>query len=127
MTLLLFQSDRFRPFLPDDCQVNPNVLGFELAEWLSRQLASRGTITSYPQYEDWGWFLERDVDGFDYMICCTGGMEASTFEWQVYVTPIRRLFKGPKLDRSPEILKDVRLVLEAEGLAVSEETEGERG
>ena len=63
MSMLVFQSDRFRPYLPDDCQVNPNVLGFELADWLSRELAKRGTITSYPNYEDWHWFLEGTASG----------------------------------------------------------------
>lgn len=124
MTILVFQSDRFRPYLPDDCQVNPNVLGFELAEWLSRQLAARGTITSYPISEDWGWLLERELDNGDYMICCSGEAENDGFEWRVYVTPVRRMFKGPKQDRSEEILAHVRAVLAAEGIVVTEEDDG---
>jgi hypothetical protein len=122
--ILVFQSDRFRPYLPDDCQVNPNVLGFELAEWLSRELARRGTITSYPISEDWGWFLEREVDGTDYMICCSGEADdQGVFEWRVYVSPVKRMFQRPKNDASADVLKTVRAVLEGEGLAVTEDAE----
>jgi hypothetical protein len=123
--ILVFQSDRFRPYLPDDCQVNPNVLGFELAAWLSRELARSGIITSYPLSEDWGWFLEREVDGTDYMICCSGeAVDEDTFEWRVFVSPVKRMFQKPKTDGSSEVLKSVRAVLDAEGLPVTEEAEG---
>ena len=127
VTILEFRGDQFRPYLPEHCQVNPNVLGFELAEWLSRQLAARGTITSYPVAEDWGWFLEHTIDGDRYMICCSGeSPEPGAFEWRVHVSPVKRMFQRPKRDASSIVLNTVKSVLESEGLTVdegSEETE----
>lgn len=58
MELVELRTNRFTPFLPDDSQVNPGVYGAELAYWLSQQLASHGVITSYPESEDWGWYLQ---------------------------------------------------------------------
>lgn len=52
-----FDSELFKPFLPDDAQVNPQVYGAELAFWLSKNLALKGVITSYPVGEDWGGLL----------------------------------------------------------------------
>ncbi|WP_413701987.1 hypothetical protein ACLKMH_10950 [Psychromonas sp. KJ10-10] len=51
-----FKSDLFKPFLPEDSQVNPEVYGAELAYWLSKKLAEKNIITSYPESEDWGGF-----------------------------------------------------------------------
>ena len=50
-----FRSTKFAPVLPDDSQVNPQVYGAELAFWLCTELAKRGIVTSYPNFEDWGW------------------------------------------------------------------------
>jgi hypothetical protein len=61
MKTLHFTTDRFRPYLPDECQVNPNALGFKLADWVSRELAAIGVVTSYPNEEDMGWFLSHEV------------------------------------------------------------------
>jgi hypothetical protein len=57
-----FRSDRFTPVLPEDSQVNPGVYGAELAYWLCFELAKLGVVTSYPDYEDWGWYLEYVTD-----------------------------------------------------------------
>jgi hypothetical protein len=119
--ILVFQSDRFRPYLPDEAQVNPNVLGFELADWLSRELALRGRPTSYPNYEDWGWFLEGQDDDVEYMICCSGGEEeGSIFEWRVYVMHPKKLF-GKRPDRAiaDRLLQQVRGVLEEASITVT--------
>jgi hypothetical protein len=122
MRMLVFRSDLFKPYLPDDCQVNPNVLGFELAHWLSRELAARGSVTSYPNAEDWGWFVEFSDDGHEYMICCSGSLEDEEYEWRVYVTQPKRLFRksadGPA---APRMLQRIRLALEGAAIAVDQE------
>jgi hypothetical protein len=93
--LAVFRSDLFRPYLPDDCQVNPNALGFELAEWLSRRLAEVNVITSYPGQEDWGWYLEQVVGDDEYLICCGGSEDGGEYEWRVFVDRPRRWFRRP--------------------------------
>ena len=85
-----FQSDGFQPVMPEQSQVNPGRYGAELAFWLCAQLARQGVVTSYPHYEDWGWFLEyltEDGDGF--WLCC-GNLEGSTSKWSCYLQPKRR-------------------------------------
>ena len=119
MSMLVFQSDRFRPYLPDDCQVNPNVLGFELAAWLSRELANHGWVTSYPNTEDWGWFIEGDEAGAEYMICCSGSDEGDgRFEWRVFVSQPKKLFgKKPTGALGDQILQRVQTVVEESGIS----------
>ena len=119
MKMLVFRSDLFKPYLPDDQQVNPNVLGFELADWLSRELASRGTVTSYPNAEDWGWFLEFSEADAEYMICCMGSLETDGYEWRVYVTQPKRFFR--KLAEGPagaRMLQLIRITLERAAITV---------
>lgn len=70
-----FTSDQFLPYLPEQAQVNPGAYGFELAHWLSQQLAAQGVVTSYPLSEDWGWFLEYIEGEAEFMIGC--GSQAS--------------------------------------------------
>jgi hypothetical protein len=82
-----FDSKMFSPFLPDEAQVNPEVYGAELAYWLSGQLAQRGTPTSYPQYEDWGWFIEYTTeDDYEYWLCCAN-KDGAQDKWRCYLQP----------------------------------------
>jgi hypothetical protein len=82
-----FDSKMFSPFLRDEAQVNPGVYGAELAYWLSRQLAQRGTPTSYPQYEDWGWFIEYSTeDDYEYWLCCAN-RDGAQDKWRCNLQP----------------------------------------
>lgn len=122
MRMLVFQSDRFRPYLPDDCQVNPNVLGFELADWLSRQLAAEGFVTSYPASEDWGWFLERTEGDAEYMICCSGEATDTDHDWRIFVTRHRGFFQRMSQDpRCDEILGTIADTLASAGIPTTTE------
>jgi hypothetical protein len=121
MKLAVFTSDRFKPFLPDHAQVNPNVLGFELAEWLARELSVRNVITSYPSFEDWGWYLEYEGG---YLICCSGGENGGTYEWRVFVDRPRRLFRKPPADMTQDQLFDsIVALLRDHGIAVEIESD----
>lgn len=89
-----FVSNLFAPFLPDEAQVNPGVYGAELAFWLARQLAQRGIVTSYPQYEDWGWFIEyTTADGDEHWLCCVN-RDGATDEWRCVLRPRSRSLFG---------------------------------
>lgn len=82
-----FESKMFSPYLPDEAQVNPGVYGAELAFWLSRQLAQRGALTSYPQPEDWGWYIEyKTEDDYEYWLCCAN-RDGAPDKWCCYLEP----------------------------------------
>ena len=76
-----FRSLKFAPVLPDDSQVNPQRYGAELAYWLCTELARRGTVTSYPNAEDWGWFIEfLPETGSEFAVHC-GNVEGRNDRW----------------------------------------------
>jgi hypothetical protein len=128
-----FQSELFRPFLPDDAQVNPRVYGAELVFWLSQALGQRGVMTSYPNYEDWGWFLEYiTADGNEYWLCCAN-VYPEQDKWRCYLDPKARKIFGR--DRAPAdgavlLMNALRDVLAGEkrisGIRWSEERPGKR-
>ena len=109
---VIFNSDRFRPILPEESQVNPGRYGAELAYWLCAELANANVITSYPNYEDWGWFLEYQGErGEEFRLCC-GNVDGSDNEWQCFVEPLSRgLFKGKanlaSASQLTAVLKDI--------------------
>jgi hypothetical protein len=76
-----FRSSRLSPVLPDDAQVNPGRYGAELAFWLCVELAKRGVVTSYPESEDWGWFIEYITEsGSEFAIHC-GNIDGTSDQW----------------------------------------------
>jgi hypothetical protein len=115
--MAVFSSDRFRPFLPDDRQVNPNVLGFEFAAWVSKALAEDGIATTYPSEEDWGWYLIFRDGEDEHQICCSGTKEESGYEWRIFVSPIKRLFrKAPSAAMAEKLFDSVLDCLTEAGL-----------
>ncbi len=64
--------------------MNPQVYGAELAWWLSRELAQEGVETSYPNSEDWGWFIEYIVDDHEYWLCCSN-QDGFQNQWRVFL------------------------------------------
>ena len=82
-----FDSALFTPFLPEESQVNPEVYGTELAFWLARQLAETGVVTSCPNCEDGGWFIEYITnEGDEYWLCCVN-REGEKYKWICYLDP----------------------------------------
>ena len=99
-----FTSSEFLPSLPEECQGNPGVYGFELAFWLSKMLASEGIVTGYPLGEDWGWMIEYSNPAeVEFTIGCSSmaeegeGYRGVPIRWSVFIRPhtsIRQRFKG---------------------------------
>ncbi|MCV6624910.1 MAG: hypothetical protein OIF38_02370 [Cellvibrionaceae bacterium] len=112
-TCVDFESELFKPFLSEEAQVNPNVYGAELAWWFARELAKLGIETTYPKYEDWGWFIEYFVDDNEYWLCC-GNVEDTKNKWRIYlVCKAKGMFgrnKAP-VDMAKPLLKAVAKVL----------------
>jgi hypothetical protein len=112
---VIFKSLRFRPVLPEDSQVNPGRYGAELAFWLCLELAKLNLITSYPNYEDWGWFLEyTSGHGEEFRLCC-GNIDGTDDEWQCFVEPLSKgFFKGKAdLASASRLLEAVDQILKA--------------
>jgi hypothetical protein len=123
-----FESEKFLPYLPEECQANPGVYGFELAEWLSRMLAKNGVQTSYPLGEDWGWFIEYIEDGVEVMIGCSSkadegeGYLGNPIAWGVFVKPnlsLKQKLKGKSATGPVEhLIAAIRGVFAAEGIDI---------
>jgi hypothetical protein len=123
-----FSTDKFLPILPEQCQTNPGVYGFELALWLAHRLFAEGIVTSYPQPEDWGWFIEyTDPDETEIQIGCSSvasegqGYAKKAIEWSVFVKPytsLRERFKGvTHSEKAQKIGSSIAELLKAEGLS----------
>jgi len=116
-TEVTFGSERFRPVLPDECQVNPGRYGAELAFWMCGELAKAGVITSYPQFEDWGWFLEYITEaGDEYWLCC-GNVDGSDNEWSCFLQCKGKGFFGRKkapLDNAKPLILALSKLLDSE-------------
>jgi hypothetical protein len=99
-----FSSPKFLPLLPEDCQGNPGVYGFELAWWLAQALAKNGVVTSYPLGEDWGWLIEHITpEGAEFTIGCSSmaeegdGYTGKAITWSVFIRPhisLKQRLKG---------------------------------
>lgn len=112
-----FRSTRFTPVLPEESQVNPGRYGAELAYWLCTELAHCGVITSYPEYEDWGWFIEYITDAGDEFWLCCGNLHDSRDQWHCFLqSKSKGLFRRkPPLDAAAEpLLNTLRQILETE-------------
>lgn len=115
-----FTTDRFRPFLPEPCQVNSDLYGFELAAWLAEALADSGVITSYPHAEDWGWFLEYISEAEqEIMLGCAsfGPTQGFPTRWRIFARQRRKPAKGGA-DASQFLTDAILSVLAAEGIEV---------
>ena len=76
-----FSSADFAPALPEECQVNPEVYGAELAFWLCQALARSGVATSYPESDDWCWSIGYQTEsGSEFEVHCCN-VEGSDSRW----------------------------------------------
>lgn len=112
-----FSSEAFGPFLPEACQVNPGAYGAELAYWLSRALAESGVPTSYPDYEDWGWYLTYVTDGGSEFAVHCGNITGASSRWLLSLRRYgRKIFDRdpPPFSDAAELVAAIERCLEAE-------------
>ena len=108
-----FYSEGFRPFLPEDAQVNPERYGAELTWWLCQKLAVEGIYTSYPNFEDWGWFLKYIKGKNEYRLCC-GNIDGQENKWRMILQPEKKRWfglAGVPLEDAKDLLNAVDKVL----------------
>jgi hypothetical protein len=127
MLRLEFVSDKFLPYLPEECQSNPGVYGFELAHWLSRELIKRGVITTYPDMEDWGWLIWKIEDDEETMIGCQSdasedeGYQGKAIRWGIFLDPDQTTARPPYTDaargKMRHLADTIVAVLKDEGIA----------
>jgi len=63
-----FRSDRFPAHEGEEDQINPDVWGKRLAEFLCEKLLTEGFRTEEPLAEDWGWRIDVINDDFSLWI-----------------------------------------------------------
>lgn len=112
-----FRSEAFAPVLPEESQVNPSVYGAELAFWLCGELAKRNVTTSYPEYKDWGWYLEYcPSSGSEFAVHC-GSVGGSKDHWLLSLRRhARKLFARdkPPFSEASELVSEIQRLLESE-------------
>lgn len=115
-----FYSEDFGPFLPEDSQVNPERYGAELTWWLCQKLAQEGIYTSYPNFEDWGWFLEYIKGENEYWLCC-GNIDRHENKWRMILQPQAKRWFGfarAPIEDAKDLLNAVDKVLrESDGVS----------
>ena len=111
LDIATFKSDKFAPFLPEESQVNPEVYGAELAWWLSAELARRGVVTSYPEYEDWGWYIEFiTASGSEFSILC-GNVTGTRNHWALALRRYAKRMFGrdkPSYSEATQLVSAIR-------------------
>ncbi|APG61954.1 hypothetical protein LPB140_02940 [Sphingorhabdus lutea] len=109
-TLLSFQSDQFDTINCPGNEINPDIKGAKLADFLSEQFKAHGYSGEIIE-EDWGWMVELDESTFPLWIGCSSYDDPP--EWLIQVHPnkpyVRKWFK--KIDTQAEVAK-ISLLLE---------------
>ena len=115
---LEFTTDKFRPFLPEPCQVNEDLYGFELAAWLAQALAEADVVTGYPHAEEWGWFIEYTSEAQQEIVigCASHGpTQGFPTQWRIFARQRRKPLKGGA-DAAELLCAATLSVLAAEGI-----------
>jgi len=115
--LAQFSSREFVPFLPEDSQVNPGAYGAELAYWLAARLAAKQIITSYPEYEDWGWYVEYILpSGSEFAVYCRN-IDGRDDRWALALRRYGRAWFGrdkPPYSEAQSLIEALRELLSEE-------------
>ncbi len=70
LTYVEFRSDRFPAYDGEEGQINPEMWGKRLAEFLCDKLLAEGFKTEEPLAEDWGWRVGVVNERFGLWIGC---------------------------------------------------------
>ena len=96
LTHVEFRSDRFPPYEGEQEEVNPDLWGKRLAEFIGDGLRKEGFESSEPFSEDWGWVVPIRNPQFSLWIGC-GRYQEYPDGFLCFIEPhkpsIRKLFK----------------------------------
>jgi hypothetical protein len=102
-----FRSSKFPAYPGEEEEINPDLWGKRLAEYLREKLIQRGIAAGEIYSEDWGWAIPIHHDAFPIWIGC-GHYQDHEDSYLVFVEPskptIRKgLFK--KIDTTADVAK----------------------
>lgn len=99
-----FRSDKFPPYEGEEEQINPDLWGKRLGEYLRDKLDPEGIEVEELIPEDWGWCLPIKNDTFSMWIGC-GRYQEYPNGYLCFIEPskplIRKLFK--KIDTTEQV------------------------
>ena len=114
-----FRSDKFPPYEGEEEEINPDLWGKRLGEYLKEKLQPEGIIVEDLIPEDWGWCLPIKNEAFSMWIGC-GHYQEYPNGYLCFVEPskpiIRKLFK--KIDTTEQVgrvVKALDKVLNSDG------------
>jgi hypothetical protein len=94
LTMVEFRSGRFPPLQGEQEQINPDLWGRRLADFLREGLAREGYQTDHPVAEDWGWCVRLLNQPFSTWIGC-GHYQEHDDSYLCFIQPDRpRVWKG---------------------------------
>jgi hypothetical protein len=96
LTHVEFRSDNFPAYEGEEKEINPDLWGKRLAEFVREKLVAEGFETEEPLIEDWGVRINVVNDGFSLWIGC-GHYQDYPDGYLCFIEPhtpyVRRLFK----------------------------------
>jgi len=99
-----FRSDKFPPYEGEEEEINPDLWGKRLAEYLEQKLNAESIETCEMNPEDWGWVLPIKNDNFSMWIGC-GRYQEYPDGYLCFVEPhkpvVRKFFK--KVDTTQKV------------------------
>ena len=114
-----FRSDKFPPYEGEEEEINPDLWGKRLGEYLKEKLQPEGIIVEDLIPEDWGWCLPIKNEAFSMWIGC-GHYQEYPNGYLCFVEPskpiIRKLFN--KIDTTEQVgrvVKALDKVLNSDG------------
>ena len=108
--LVSFRTAKFDVRAEDPNPINP-IFGQSVLRWLRAELARAHYTVTEPSTEDWGWYVDVEAAGANYLVGASGDAENSTseIEWIVQVHKHRSLTDklfGRKYDGSGRSSRD---------------------
>ena len=90
--LVSFRTAKFDVRAEDPNPINP-IFGQSVLRWLRAELARAHYTVTEPSTEDWGWYVDVEAAGANYLVGASGDAENSTseIEWIVQVHKHRSL------------------------------------
>lgn len=90
-TQVTFRSGKFPPYEGEEEQINPQLWGKRLAEYLVEKLKGTGIETEDIIAEDWGWYIPIKNQGFRMAICCSHYDEDDVY--MCFTEPAKPVFR----------------------------------